>query len=140
MMMSNVAIVDSKYVEDSDVLRLIDVRRISEAMELIRVLYTQIRGGSTVGSIDQRVVLPASVPSYWIREMLNAAARLKLRNETELSKAYWDLLDILKLTKRIVADCRYPRYRGEKQLMLIQRIRKLSDAYREFYGLIDNVL
>ena len=141
LMALNVAIIDDKYVEDSDILRLIDVRRIPESMELIRVLYTWIRGSNAAASAtDQQPLLPASGHSYWVREMVNAAARLKQRDEDALTKAYWDLLDILQLTKRTIADQRYPRYRIEKQITLIRRIRHLPDAYREFYGLVDNML
>jgi hypothetical protein len=53
LMRLNVAIVADKYVEDGDILRLVDVRRIPDAMELIRVLYTQLRGVDMSASSDQ---------------------------------------------------------------------------------------
>jgi hypothetical protein len=102
----NVAIVADKYVEDGDILRLVDVRRIPDAMELIRVLYAQLHGVDMPASIDQLASLPIVGVSYWVRQVLESAAKVTTRDDDELSKHYRELLGILQLTKRAIREGR----------------------------------
>ena len=144
LMTVNVAIVDDPLIEDGDVLRLVDVRHISEAIELVRVLFTHLGGSAAArdGDRDRQAALPASVTcaignsgrSCWVRHMLAAAAVANRReSEDGFTKSFRELLDILHLTKRAAAD--YRRYGKEGNR--IRRVRNLPDAYRTFYGLAD---
>jgi hypothetical protein len=139
LMRLNVAIVADKYVEDGDILRLVDVRRIPDAMELIRVLYTQLRGVDMSASSDQETTLPIVGVSYWVRQVLDAAAKAKKRDDDELSKHYRELLSILQLTKRTIREGRFYRYRYDKQMALMHRMRQLPDVYSSFYWLADSM-
>jgi hypothetical protein len=139
LMRLNVAIVSDKYVEDGDILRLFDVRRIPDAMELIRVLYAQLHGVNMSASSDQPTTLPIVGVSYWVRQALDAAAKAKKRDDDELSKHYRELLGILQLTKRTIRDGRFYRYRYSKQMELMHRIRQLPDVYSSFYWLADSL-
>ena len=139
LMRLNVAIVADKYVEDGDILRLFDVRRIPDAMELIRVLYAQLHGVDMSASSDQLTTLPIVGVSYWVRQALDSAAKAKKRDDDELSKHYRELLGILQLTKRTIREGRFYRYRYGKQMELMHRIRQLPDVYSSFYWLADSL-
>ena len=128
LMRLNVAIVANKYVEDGDILRLVDVRRIPDAIELIRVLYAYLRGVSPTTVSDQQVIQPIVGVSYWVRQALDSAAKAKKRDDDELSKHYRELLGILQLTKRTIREGRFYRYRYDKQMSLMRRIRQLPDV------------
>jgi len=144
LMLVNVAIVDDPLIEDGDMLRLLDTRHISEAIELVRVLFTHLGGSAAArdGGRDQQAALAASVTcaignsgrSCWVRHMLTAAAVANRReSEDGFTKSFCELLDILFLTKRTAAD--YRRYGKENNR--IRRVRNLPEAYRTFYGLAD---
>ena len=144
LMLVNVAIVDDPLIEDGDMLRLLDTRHISEAIELVRVLFTYLGGSAAArdGGRDQQAALAASVTcaignsgrSCWVRHMLTAAAVANRReSEDGFTKSFCELLDILFLTKRTAAD--YRRYGKENNR--IRRVRNLPEAYRTFYGLAD---
>ena len=139
LMRLNVAIINDKYVEDGDILRLVDVRRIPDAIELIRVLYTQLHGISPATLGDQQTTLPIVGVSYWVRQAMESAAKAKKRDDDELSKCYWELLAILQLTKRTIREGRFYRYRYDKQMGLMRRIRQLPDVYSSFYWLADSL-
>ena len=139
LMRLNVAIINDKYVEDGDILRLVDVRRIPDAIELIRVLYTQLHGISPATLGDQQTTLPIVGVSYWVRQAMESAAKAKKRDDDELSKGCWELLAILQLTKRTVRDGLFCRYRHGKQMGLMQRIGQLPDVYSSFYWLADSL-
>jgi hypothetical protein len=140
LMTVNIAVIDAKTIEDGDILRLIDPRHISESTELIRVLYTSLRGtNAAADDTNQQHLLPTGGQSYWLRQLINAAERLRRRDADALATAYWNLLDILQLTKRTIVEHRH-RNHGEKELRCIRRIRMLPEVYREFYGLVDNML
>jgi hypothetical protein len=139
LMRLNVAIVADKYVEDGDILRLVDVRRIPDAMELIKVLYTQLHGIDMSAVNERGTTLPIAGVSYWVRQVLDAAAKAKKRDDDELSKHYRELLGILQLTKRTIREGRFYRYRYEKQMALMHRIRQLPDVYSSFYWLADSL-
>jgi hypothetical protein len=64
LMHLNVAIIADKYVQDGDILRLIDVLRIPDAIELIKVLYAQLHGIDMVAPSDQQTTLPIAIASY----------------------------------------------------------------------------
>jgi hypothetical protein len=53
----NVAIVADRCAGDRDILRLIDVRRITDAMEFVNVLYTQLLGIYAIVDSDHRATL-----------------------------------------------------------------------------------
>ena len=139
LMRLNVAIISDKYVEDGDILRLVDVRRIPDAIELIRVLYTQLHAISPATLGDQQTTLPIVGVSYWVRQAMESAAKAKKRDDDELSKCYWELLAILQLTKRTIREGRFYRYRYDKQMGLMRRIRQLPDVYSSFYWLADSL-
>lgn len=151
VMSTNVAILDSVYVEDADLLRLIDVRRIWEGTELARVLYSQSRGCSA-SSADVPVapaLRPASVSSVigtdgrscWVRRMLALAARQSNHVVDPFEQAFKDLLTILNVIKQSVADNRrFVVYKPAKQRQILERIRKLPDAFRDFYSFVDAAL
>jgi hypothetical protein len=144
----NVAVLDDRLIEDVDILRLVDTRHVLEAIELARVLHSYL-GGSNLARDggDRRTVLPASVTSSigssgrscWVRHMLSAAAFANCRQaEDELTTSLRHLCKILHGMKRTVANYhRNIRYRNDKQGELIRHIRKLPEAYRTFYALVD---
>jgi hypothetical protein len=145
LMSVNVAVLADKLIEDIDVLRLIDTRHISEAIELVHVLFTSLGGVRDGQRRGNSSVLPASVTatlgtsgrSCWVRHMLALANRHELP-EDELSKSFRNLISILHVTKRTVADYRRNiRYRGDKQVELIRCVRKLPEAYYTFYNEAD---
>jgi hypothetical protein len=143
----NVALADDKLIEDVDLLRLIDARRIVEAIELVRVLFSYLGGSKAadddatcnVVSADVTTAIGTSGRTCWVRHMLAASASTKRRESTdEFTKSYHNLLSILNVTKRAVADHRRnTRRRNGKQLELFAHVRELPDAYRTFYWLAD---
>jgi hypothetical protein len=139
LMRLNVAIIADKYVEDGDILRLVEVRRIPDAIELIRVLYSQLHGVSPTTDSDKQLTLPIAGVSYWVRQAMESAAKAKKRDDDELSKYYRDLIGILQLLKRTIREGRFYRYRRDKQMSLMYRIRQLPDVYSSFYWLADSL-
>jgi hypothetical protein len=120
-------------------LRLVEVRRIPDAIELIRVLYSQLHGVNPTTDSDKQLTLPIDGVSYWVRQAMESAAKAKKRDDDELSKYYWDLLGILQLLKRTIREGRFYRYRYDKQVSLMRRIRQLPDVYSSFYWLADSL-
>ena len=150
LMVVNVAVIDDRLIDDADVLRLVDIRHISEAIELARVLFSSLGGSTNRDCNDGPAALPAGVTavigssgrSCWVRHVLLAVAHEnQCFAEDALSKSFRGLLDVLRATKRAVADYRRNiRYRNEKQAGMVRRVRGLPDAYREFYALVDTML
>jgi hypothetical protein len=147
LMVVNVALADDRLIDYADLLRLIDARRIVEAIELVRVLFSYLGGSTAAGedtacnvtSADVTTAIGTSGRTCWVRHMLAAAASTKRREPAdEFAKSYYTLLSILNATKRAIAENRRNiRYRSGKQLELFRRVRELPDAYRTFYWLAD---
>jgi hypothetical protein len=56
-----VAIISHKYTMDGDILRLVDLRRIPDAMEFIKLLYTLLHGVTPTADSDQQLTLSECV-------------------------------------------------------------------------------
>ena len=148
----NVAILGDKLItDDADLLRLVDTRHISEAIELIRLLTSHLGGTTAIkDESEQRAALNASLTgaigssgqSCWVRHLLAAAAFSKQREaEDTFTKSFRNLLVILNTMKRAVGNYhRGVRYRNGKQAELVSHIRKLPQAYYTFRSLVEQKL
>jgi hypothetical protein len=137
-MLVNVTLADDGLIQDDDLVRLIDTRKIREVLEVVRVLYTSLCG-CAIATSSSAVTLPnlagvigVGARSCWTRHVLAAAQRANEQRQSDgLSSAYANLVSILRDIQRMLHNSTTGK--------AAQRIRQLPDAFRNFHSLIDAV-
>jgi hypothetical protein len=154
VMVQMVVLADDEKLQLDEIVRLLDVRKIGEALEVSRILFTMF-GGKVIppaNEMDKADHVLADVTgaigvggrSCWTRHMLHKVQyeveKFELESRDGFSKSYDNLVGILADMQHATRKCRSITCYTPKILRIMQRIRQLPNAYRDFYIRIDGLL
>jgi hypothetical protein len=149
-----VVMADDVKLGCDEVVRALDTHKIHEAKELARILFTMFGGKVTPAPKEMVESLPALVEvtsaigvggrSCWTRHMLRKmqqeVVRFELESRDGFTKSYDNLVAVLSDMEHAARSYHNVTCYTPKIARIMQRVRQLPTAYRDFYIRIDGLL
>jgi hypothetical protein len=141
-MLHTVVLADDQKLQCVDIIRLPDIRKIQEALEVSRILFTMFGWKVKPAPNEVAEAAPALAGvtaaigicgrSCWTRHMLRKVqqevAKFELNSRDAFSQSYDTLTDVLNDVLHAARDYRNVSFYTLKIAKLMQRIRQLPDA------------
>ena len=139
--LSNVLIIDDSTLTIDSVIRMINTRHLTEAAELARIIYSEIKPNivdAAVHSNDKVTEISELTGiTYWNRQLLLQAARQNAESAKHpLTKAHDELQDAVKFIIRKVKSVKFDNRAVENG----DRIRNFPQIVRTYYENADWIL
>jgi hypothetical protein len=154
VMVQMVVLAEDEKIQLDEIVHLLDARKIGEALEVSRILFTMF-GGKVIPPANEMVktdhvlaevtnAIGVGGRSCWTRHMLRKVqyevVKFELESRDGFSKSYDNLVGVLADMQHAARKCRSITCYTPKILRIMQRIRQLPNAYRDFYIRIDGLL
>jgi hypothetical protein len=149
-----VVMADDVKLDCDEIVRALDTHKIHEAKELARILFTMFGGKVAPAPKEILEALPAlaevtgaigvGARSCWTRHMLRKMQQEVVKFEREsrdgFTKSYDNLVGVLSDMEHAAHSYRNVTCYTPKIGRIMQRVRELPNAYRDFYIRIDGLL